>query len=222
MIGQEIRDQVFRDTRSVYLKLPEGNTAPSLLRFARKYGGKRVLDFGCATGDYCVRLAQAGFSVSGIDIHPEYIQRARERGVDAHLITDRAPFADKSFDTVLVFEVLEHVEEPGPLLQEVRRLTRGNVLITVPHSGNVDRLRGQGLLYEHFGDLDHKNFFTETSLRSLLKEHFPRVKVWKGNALNPFALIPVSPIRSLGRALARSGIVPLGFHFRLYAVASVK
>jgi SAM-dependent methyltransferase len=141
--------------------------------------------------------------------------------VDAYLATDRAPFPDKSFDTVLLFEVLEHVPEPAETLAEARRLARKNVLITVPHSGGIEDLQKSGLLFEHFADLDHRHFYTEHSLGQLLRPLFSHVVVTKGDALNPFALARAGWLRSVGDVLLRWGLLRPRYYFRLFAAADV-
>ncbi len=221
MIGQNIRTRVFRDTASLYLEYPAHIVAPSLIRFVRRYAGTRILDLGCATGNYCLHLSGLGYAMSGADVNAEYVRIAAARGVDARLIEGPVPFPDKSFDTVLLFEVLEHLADPLPVLAEARRLARTNVLLTTPHSGDIDLLRAQGLLYEHFADLDHRNFFTSESLQELLAEGFPHARVWRGNGMNPLALFPFAPLRTLGKVLGRLRIIPPAFYFRLYAVADV-
>jgi SAM-dependent methyltransferase len=221
MIGDDIRARVFRDTKHLYIDYPAHIVAPPLIRFARKYAGPRILDLGCATGNYCLHLKEHGYTVNGADVNADYVRIARERGVDAVLIESSVPFPDKSFDTVLMFEVVEHLADPRPVLEEARRLARRNVLITTPHSGDVDLLREQGLLYEHFADMDHRNFFTKGSLEELLTGVFPSVRVWKGNGLNPLGLFPLRPVRFFGKVCAHLRIIPPAFHFRLYAVADV-
>jgi hypothetical protein len=128
---------------------------------------------------------------------------------------------DKSFDTVLLFEVLEHVPDPTETLIEARRLARKNVLITVPHSGGIADLQASGLLFEHFADLDHKHFYTEDSLAQLLRPLFSRVLIRKGDALSPFALARAAWLRSLGNVLMSWGLLRPRYYFRLFAAADV-
>jgi SAM-dependent methyltransferase len=222
MIGREIRDGVFRDTRNLYTNYPPGIVSRPHIRFVQKYAGRSILDLGCATGNYCLHLASLGYTMVGADVNPDYVRIARERGVDARVIAGHVPLDDASCDSVLLSEVLEHVEHPEPLLAEARRIARRNVLITTPHCGDITRLQHQGLVYEHFADLDHKNFFTVESLEDLLRATFPRVRVWKGDSMNPLALFPGAPFRFLGKVLGRLHVIPPPFYFRLYAVAEVR
>lgn len=222
MIGEEIRASVFRDTKTFYEHVPPDQVARQLISFARKYAGKEILDLGCAVGNYSRRLASLGYRVKGADINPEYIRIARERGVDAYVIEgDVLPFPDRSFDSVLLFEVLEHLPDPDRVLREAARVARKNVILTAPNSERVSELQRMGLLYEHFGDLDHRNFFTPESMSKLLEKHFSRVDVRRGDGMNPLALMPWKPVRLLGTGLTRLGLLRPRFYFRLFAVADV-
>lgn len=220
MIGEEIRASVFRDTTTLYHSMPENAVAKQLIAFTRKYAGKKILDMGCATGNYSVVLKNMGYDVKGADVNPAYVHRARERGIDAVQIDNGVPFPDKSFDTVICFEVIEHVPDLKPLLSEAKRLAAKNILFTTPNSEFVDELARQGLLYEHFAELDHKNFFTENTLTGVLSEYFSHVSVKKGDGISPLALFGTSWIRFVGKALTKLGIIRPKYHFRLFAVCT--
>jgi SAM-dependent methyltransferase len=221
MIGEAIRTQVFRDTKEFYRDYPRDVVARQLLRFARKHAGRTILDLGCATGNYSAHLVKSGYEVKGADVNPDYVLIARERGVDAYLIEGNLPFRDGEFDTVLLFEVLEHVADPVNVAKEARRVARKNVLCTTPNSRDVAGLQREGLLFEHFADLDHKNFFEEDSLRRLLQPFFSLVEVREGDGINPLALIGNRPVRLAGKVLTRLSILRPRYYFRLFAVATV-
>lgn len=221
MIGDEIRRGVFRDTKNFYENADETVYGEQLIAFAVPRLGHTVLDIGCATGNYCALLSRRGFTMTGADVNPVYVEKAKARGIDAHLANGPLPFADASFDSAIIFEVLEHVPDAGALVKEARRVTRKNVLITVPNSSHTAEMKAYGILYEHFADLDHKNFFTRASLQQLLSPHFTRVTVTEGDPLHPSALFSSPLLRFIVKALVKLRLVRPRYFFRLYAVAEI-
>jgi len=74
-----------------------------------------------------------GISI-GVDISPGNIKTAKKRGSHGEYVVatgEYLPFRDGSFDIAILSDVLEHIEEPGRILQEVKR-TASNSLINVP------------------------------------------------------------------------------------------
>jgi 2-polyprenyl-3-methyl-5-hydroxy-6-metoxy-1,4-benzoquinol methylase len=89
------------------------------LGVGRDLAGKRLLDFGCGTGQTSTQLAALGAFVVGIEISPELISLARQRaeldGVTDHVELQnidllKAPPPADSFDLVLCSAVLHHVD----------------------------------------------------------------------------------------------------------------
>ena len=94
--------------------------------------GQRVLDVGCGGGLLSEAMARRGAHVTGIDLSHDAIevarQHARESGVavdyqqqDLALLADDAP---GSFDRVTCLEMLEHVPDPGAIVDACGRLLR--------------------------------------------------------------------------------------------------
>jgi SAM-dependent methyltransferase len=88
------------------------------------------LDCGCAEGGYTVALAERGADrVVGIDVNEKDIRRAEAREHASSVSfrpasAEALPFADASFDGVLLNEVLEHVADEEQTLREIRRVLR--------------------------------------------------------------------------------------------------
>jgi SAM-dependent methyltransferase len=93
-----------------------------LVRFARRYAGESVLDLGCGYGAYGKELAGQGLKTFGCDINQEYLREAVRQGFPVAAVDSVLPFADRSVDTVMLLEVIEHVPNLQPLLEEAFRV----------------------------------------------------------------------------------------------------
>lgn len=99
-------------------------------RLCRELRG-RVLDVGCGIGD----LLRFRPGTVGVDINPQTVAACQAAGLNATMMEpDRLPFADASFDGVVLDNVLEHLADPHPLLAEIGRVIRpaGRLLVGVP------------------------------------------------------------------------------------------
>jgi len=201
---------------------PMSGVSGSILEFVRARAGHRIVDLGCGTGGYALMLQRAGFEVTALDSNAEHVAAAASLGVPAFEVNGALPFADRSVDTLMMIEVLEHVpdDELAPLLEEVRRVVRKNVLVTVPDCGDVSRMRDVGVTCEHFLAADHVQFFTARSLGALLGKFFPKVEIVRGDPILPHLLLP-SPVRRPLSALYRLGVLRPSLYSRLFVEARI-
>jgi SAM-dependent methyltransferase len=107
--------------------------------------GKRILDLGCRTGALA-RAYAPGNEVVGLDVDREALAEAAALGIETVWADaeEPLPFADASFDVVVVAELLEHVREPEQLVAEIGRVLRpaGTIAGSVPNSYRLkNRLR---------------------------------------------------------------------------------
>jgi 2-polyprenyl-3-methyl-5-hydroxy-6-metoxy-1,4-benzoquinol methylase len=192
----------------------------ALVDFVHAHAGRTVLDLGCGLGGYSKRLADLGFEVSAFDVIPEYVERARELGVDARLYEgERLPLDDDSVDTVILLEVIEHLEDPAALLMEAKRVARQGVLVSTP---NCTQSFGRvPVEFSHMLDVDHRQFFTEASLAALLDQVFGSCEVEQVAPIdrNLAGLVLPRPLRPLYRLLDRVGHAKPRYFFRLRARA---
>lgn len=93
--------------------------AAKLVRFAGLGVGQQVLDVACGTGVVAVTAARAGAQVTGLDLTPELLQRARENAELASVKiewhegdVEQLPFPDSSFE--FVFSQFGHMFAPKP------------------------------------------------------------------------------------------------------------
>ncbi|HEX5062558.1 MAG TPA: class I SAM-dependent methyltransferase, partial [Kofleriaceae bacterium] len=93
--------------------------AARLVTFAQIKAGQRVLDVGCGTGVVALAAARTGAHVTGLDLTPELIVRARENAALAGAEinwhegdAEALPFGDASFDVVV--SQFGHMFAPRP------------------------------------------------------------------------------------------------------------
>jgi len=114
--------------------------------------GKTVLDIGCGNGLYILAFTDLAKETIGVDIRQEALAEATKNkvqlGRDTEFIratAENLPLRDLTFDTVLLVEVLEHVQSQQKTLEEVNRVLKGGgyLLIYVPNK--LHPLDGHGL-----------------------------------------------------------------------------
>src|SRR5262249_30870402 len=93
--------------------------AAHLVRHAGVRAGQRVLDVACGTGVVTVTAARRGCQMTGLDLTPELLERARENAAIAGVKiewhegdVEALPFADTQFDAVL--SQFGHMFAPRP------------------------------------------------------------------------------------------------------------
>jgi ubiquinone/menaquinone biosynthesis C-methylase UbiE len=123
------------DTYDAWYETPLGRTVEALekelfFRLMRPVSGARVLDAGCGTGRLTAELARKGFMVTGVDISPAMLKKARDRTrllrnvTLLHADVEKLPFPDAAFDLVVAFTVLEFTTNPGAAVRELWRVVK--------------------------------------------------------------------------------------------------
>jgi SAM-dependent methyltransferase len=134
------------------------NYTPEVIRIIQSHldlAQSRVLEIGVGTGGNSSLLAQFGAQVVALDFSELALARVRRTAqqckvqlsrvlADAH----RIPCAPCSFDLVFHQGFLEHFHDPGPLIQEQRRILckGGCLLVDVPQRYNLYTLYKQHLI----------------------------------------------------------------------------
>ena len=109
--------------------------------------GDRVLDLGCGGGRHAAEACRRGATVVALDMSAPDLKEARDRlsevdpegtrGVAVRGDALRLPFADATFDRIIIAEVLEHIPADEAAMTELARVVRpgGLVAVTVPRWG---------------------------------------------------------------------------------------
>ena len=100
----------------------------------RRESGSRLLEIGCGTGANLRERRSRWTSTVGIDLELRALAYCRDLLTVQADALEALPFADTTFDVVVLLDVLEHLANPGNLVREMSRVLRqdGAVVIMVP------------------------------------------------------------------------------------------
>lgn len=149
--------------------------------YLRHFGAAAsVLDVGCGTGSFG-RHCPPPVEVHGVDIDRGALAEAAkfETVVALDVNHDPLPYEAARFDAVLVKDVLEHLHDPGRLLEELHRVLQpGGVVVASVVVSKPSRV---------WSDYTHVRGFTRGAARTMLEDAGFEVE-----ALWPMGPVPLS------------------------------
>jgi SAM-dependent methyltransferase len=144
--------------------------------------GTTLADIGVGEGLALERIRPEGTAVVGIEYRNDKIRCARELIDGLQVVIGDAgmlPLRDGAVSVTTCIEVLEHLTDPDPAVEELARAAHRGCVVSVPWEpwfrlGNLARGKNVG----RFGnDPEHLQFFTRGRLETLLGRHFVSVRV---------------------------------------------
>ena len=125
-----------------------------------------IVDIGCGAGDLLAEIISRvpGVNIHGLDFSSKAIEAAKRKFLNGafkqFVIEKQLPYEDSLFDIVMCTDVLEHLEYPRVVINELLRICKsgGYIFIVVP-DGDVDQFLG------------HYWFWNQESLEQLFQEH---------------------------------------------------
>ena len=164
--------------------------------------GKRVLDAACGMGYGSNHIADFAEHVTGIDIAPKVIEYDRKnyRKGNLNFLTasiEKLPFEDNSFDIVVSFETIEHVNSDiqHSFCEEVRRVLApdGVFIVSTPdkkwytdaHGNWKNQFHVHEFYYDEFKECLSGYF---TNIEMLLQNIYPASIIWNRNSGAPLKI----------------------------------
>lgn len=135
-----------------------------------------ILDYGAGIGSFLKKVKKLKWEEVGLELSNSDIKIARSRKLNVNNINHFQKIKDNSIDVCTMFDVLEHLKSPKPILANIHRsLKPGGMLII--DTGNVGGLpyyfaKGKNPFVEHEG---HIMLYTLKSITRLLSDSGFRV-----------------------------------------------
>lgn len=158
-----------------------------LRKIERGYGyGRyaRLLDVGCALGDFVLEAKQDGWDAEGVEISPAAAAQARSRGARVHCgVLQDLGLPAQSYDAITLYDVIEHLPDPVAALREIRRLLtpEGVLHLVTPNVGGL-QAKVLGRYWYHYKPGEHLFYFSPKTLRAAVQRALLRWDGWSMSA----------------------------------------
>jgi len=187
----------------------EGRRTAWIIRILNPSPSDHVLEVGVGAGNI-LSTVPAG-SLTGIDLSPTLLEKAEQRlGNRAQLDRGNAEhmtavLPSKDYTAVYCSEVLEHVQNPEKVIQQICAIStpEAHIVLSVPNESFINRIKASlsrfGLfrllfpgMAEHMEDEWHVHEFDDPMLRKLVE---PYLVIEKTRAI-PYAWMPIRYVYS--------------------------
>ncbi len=144
---------------------------------------RTILDVGCGEGFVAAFLKRClpEAEITGVDLSDAALAYARQHFGELATFQQadiyRLPFPDRSFDTVVCSEVLEHLDDPDRAVGELKRVARRYVVITVPLEPYFKWLNLLGQWLGVSDDPGHVQFWNRDGFETFIRRHFPEAEI---------------------------------------------
>jgi len=177
------------------------NVRPEMLQFIPN-NAKRILEVGCAQGNFSAQLINDGIEIWAIEPNKESAKVAAEKLFKVLVGTVEEKISeipDNYFNVIIMNDVIEHLLEPWDDIQKLKsKLNEDGVFVSsipnVRYAKNLFNMlfkRDWKYTDDRILDITHFRFFTKKSTRRLFEENGYSVQKIKGvNMTKSFAFFP--------------------------------
>ncbi len=132
--------------------------------------GGRLLEIGCGKGGF-LRLAEAHFDVEGVDVSEYAIESIREYFGSRVSVRDivQSDLPSERYDVIAVFNILEHLRQPGPVIDRLARALKPGGLLVGSVPNNYSLVGGVVTRIGNFFDRTHVATYPPQTWRNLFQ-----------------------------------------------------
>ena len=147
--------------------------------------GKNLLDLGCGTGRFSMKMSLLGYHMTGIDLSEPMLDIARAKAEYAHLNATfykmnacHLDFPDETFDGVVSMALYEFIHDDKAVFEECLRVTKpgGYIMIgTITANSSWGKMY-QSQMYRADSVFHHAHFKTQREMENIYPEYLQASK----------------------------------------------
>lgn len=167
----DMPDRLYNDVEIRGREKPNIQRARDRLNILNRYKKQgKLLEIGCATGEFLETAQHVGFDVSGLDASQVYVEYAFGKGLNVKYgRLEDFDYNKEELDVICMFHLIEHIQYPKEFLKQVHEYLKpgGLLYIITPNlESHTDKL----FKYKHpnFAQADHLFFYSKDVLGKLL------------------------------------------------------
>lgn len=184
----------------------------------------KILDFGCGGGSFMNKMQKIGFDVYGVEFDSQLVEKLKDKFGPKKIkkSEDILDFEEKSFDVVILNNVIEHLVDPVGILKSLKTLLKddGKLIVLTPNINSLGHLifgrKWRGLEVPR-----HRFIFSPQAMKTMLIN-------------NGFCITKINFSSRLSRGIFVSSLVPslemsfkkplwrYGLHFLGFLFASLE
>lgn len=171
----------------------------------KKTGMKSVLDFGCADGVF-LEFAKTYFNPTtklyGTDVSEHMLEQAIRNGWNVIPLAALRTLKEK-FDLITLWDVIEHLEDPGAVISELAGLLspKGRILIQTPRFGMLAELFGDQ--WAHLLPVQHVSVASKEGMERFVRRMGFRIETHRSFGANAPSTAVAQPYKSVFDQLAK-------------------
>src|SRR5574344_320502 len=173
-------------TKEELLFIAEGQRIDKLVQdIVKKSGlknGTKVLDFGCGVGFMSLFFQKYGFNTFGIEKSIPFLEKHKELNIQSFEDLKKSNFEKNMFDLIILKDVLEHLDNPTEMLEEL-----------------ISYLKPNGFFYIRVPNLYHYPFHWSIDTEGHINHFTPKTlnKLFVLNNMKKFSFVNVYDIKSI-------------------------
>jgi SAM-dependent methyltransferase len=156
--------------------------------------GANILNVGCVNHSIALTESEKGrwlqlrlserfpkANVLGLDIDQENVERMRAQGMNVEVGDAQHLTYHEQFDTIILGEIIEHLQNPGACLEGCRRALKpgGRIILSTPNIFCVMHMLMYFKNYDHAFNGEHVAWFCPQTLRTMVERCGLRIESFK-------------------------------------------